>query len=725
MTRRITKEEADKINKVLEHSPDIEEKISSLISANKLEKKELWEKESILNDPHLQLYALLALGNNLLDKISYTTFALFWSAIRCHKREAITSHFLFDDAESKDSQCILKATVQHTSSISQLAIHSFNFSDEEFDIFLCQLKKLPVSEQRFFLVPILPDTIWDQIEKVPFHIFGYINNKAILPSFGMMQTYLNMRCKYPVEMNSVMALSSLDDIRLNGLENKRDAGLHGEGIAMPKYADNFYAPWYLFFKHDFYHAAIVSCIPPEHRRLFIYLSDEVKAYVNAFAVEYYAAEFLSIYSASLIDMEYVIYSTHYFSLENAFWYSLASNLRKAEMLYRKAFSRHETPDPEEYEQAFFNMFDRIDRQYPSFNTKPHSSFVEIKNITDNMSYGWEAMIDWNSISKLNSLWNCWYQFNEKKSHLDERIYPAVEEIFQVVEELQSIPIVQEAKIIELIKTKIIPSLSIGNVLDVFNYACNHAIRKLQQACMMYMAKNFFTMMEEKLFDNFIKNHPKRFNRFISNILNSKLYDFFIRNALKAQQSLLTIYIDILLFNCNINFLYPNGYTLLDYAVELSRVETVTFLLKNGADPNPQKYSRTKPTLFSAIYHASGETFNLLRKNGFDMNTRFDGKNWQEYFIHLSNDPNTYAGIMREYAACLAKDPHYDGPEDDETERYRLFSKVRKETRKKELSYIDNSILDKKQLLEMQEPNLSEDAYEKVASNINFSCKRIK
>ncbi len=726
MTRRITQDEANKINKLLEESPDIEEKISSLISANTQPKKELWEKEAILNDPLLQLYALLAFSNNLLDRISYTTIALFWSAIQCHKREAIETHFLFDETESKESQRILKQAVQYASSYSQLSIDSFNFSDEEFEIFLCLLKKLPVSEQRFFLVPIVSDTIWSEIEKVPFHIFGYVNNnnKAMLPSLGIMQTYLNMRCKYPVVMNSVMALSSLEDIRLNGLQNKRDAGLHGVGITMPKRADNFFAPWYLFFKHDFYHAVIVSCIPPEHRRLFIYLSDEIKAYLATSTVKFHVAEFLSIYAANLIDMEHVIYCMNYFSVENSFWASLAFDFLKTERSFCKDFLPNNIPYPEEYEQAFFYMFERIDRQYPSFNAQPHSSFVEITDKYNHLSSEWRPMIYLSGITKLNLLWKRWYQLNEKKLHLNERVYPAAEDIFQVLKELRSIPIENEEKIIELIKIKVIPSLSFRNVIRVFNYACDHAMRKLQQACMMYMTKNFFTMMEEKILDNFIKQQPDRFQQFISTILNSQFYDFFIRNALKAPEPLLTQYIDILLFNRNINFLYPNGYTLLDYAVELGRVEAVSMLLENGANPNPQKYSQTKPTLFSAIYHASGEIFLLLRRNGFDMQTRFDGKNWQEYFIFLSKDPDTYAGVMRDYAACLAKDPQYVCPE-IETERYRLFCKVKNAARKNRLPREEKPILDKKHLLEMSEADLLEYTYEKVASDINFSCRRVK
>ncbi len=708
MTRRISPAEEQKINARLAELPQKQENAALLVEANNSSTKELWEQQPILHDADMPLFALLAFQNNLLDEIAFSTLLLYWSAVQCHGKQKVETYFLNDNDD--ETLEILRES---------LFLDVGVLKDDEIDSFIEEFKKLPPSEQRFFLVPDIANTIVDPIE-ASFRIFGRSpwRDKYMVPSLGMMQAYLRLKYKYPVKINPVIGLSSLADIRLNGLNGTRDMGLHFPYVYLPSEADTFLALWYLFAKHDFYHAALVSSIPDEHRKFYIYMSDQIK---NDLKTKFlplkeslvffpkYIAKLIRGYAESpediltrdisdgLIDMEHSIYRVIGALAKDAqtgdlFWESFANTLLKSIVLYQKI--RNLPYNTQELvsslfpwsEQATFSVIKKIDSQYPAFSSAPSSGFPGMKKlIQDTYQLHLPA-------SLFKFLEKCWH-----KAH-----------IFSSVTEVQLLPSNKKQARQNIIDDRIIPYFSLENIFPVFYQACENSIRPVQQACMIYMTNNFTVLMEEKSFKEFQENRPQLFKSFIRQILASRFCINFLKDIIKLPETKLTGVLDMLLSARCINQLDKYGCTLLDYAVEIGSIPMVQFLLSKGANPNPLPGSKAKPTLFSAIYHAHGRIFNLLRKHGFDMSLKYQSQTWREFYQAQCDDPNTFCGISQ-----VGKSYALD------FDRVSLFCQAKQTAR------INNKAPPPLLQLMCMSPSESEEyQFEMLASDIDWACRRL-
>jgi hypothetical protein len=113
----------------------------------------------------------------------------------------------------------------------------------------------------------------DTFTNLAFNIFTKPKKGRMIPSLGLMQTFLNVKFEDAVTINPVLGLSSMEDIRENGITSTRDMALRFPGVHLPDDADGDAAPGFSFTFHDFYHAYIASSLGNDFRCLFIKIGD--------------------------------------------------------------------------------------------------------------------------------------------------------------------------------------------------------------------------------------------------------------------------------------------------------------------------------------------------------------------------------------------------------------------------------------------------------------------
>jgi hypothetical protein len=219
--------------------------------------------------------ALAALRQGKITQHQFATIMFFWVN---HTQQGIrtgTVIFLFnsDGSINPKARQLLGATLK-----GRLE----KFSASEMDQFFEKMRKLPASEQCFFVRKMEKSYGFDIIASIQGSridlFYDTQDGKMMIPSAGMMQSFLDVRFKdQAVKINPVLGLSTEEDIRNNGLTGTRDMGLHFPGTTLPEQADDLEAIGYKFTYHDFYHALVASNAPPEHRKLFIKLADSIKS----------------------------------------------------------------------------------------------------------------------------------------------------------------------------------------------------------------------------------------------------------------------------------------------------------------------------------------------------------------------------------------------------------------------------------------------------------------
>lgn len=150
-------------------------------------------------------------------------------------------------------------------------------SDEELHEFFQEMKKLPKLQQYFHLevkrndqLPIMDVREGIKTQYNGLNVFSQTSSGIMIPSVGMMQTFLKIKFKNnAARMNFVLGLSSIDDIEQNGRTNSRDAALRFPGVSLPNIADSYAALETDFLYHDFFHAIIVSLSSSETRNCII------------------------------------------------------------------------------------------------------------------------------------------------------------------------------------------------------------------------------------------------------------------------------------------------------------------------------------------------------------------------------------------------------------------------------------------------------------------------
>lgn len=316
-----------------------------------------WKAPIFTEDKEFCYYALAAYRNEALSSAELSTVLIYFSLLQSHSPEDIRSLSVFDKNGEVNSEAV--KFIKSTFEVPKDSLYYAQFSNKEdyltdlqFEKFLDALKQAPPSEQQFFIIPDIQNkeptnlldvqssvnrileqkqTISQEIQNsVGINIFSRLDETTrMMPSFSMMQEFLNAKFEEPVQIVPTIGLSTFADIRKNGQTKTRDMALDFFKIDLPKIVDNFSAPQsYEVTYHDFYHSFIASFIPENHQQAFIILADllnELRKNPDFNDVKPY----LTAVRARFIDMEHPFYrdngiekTTSELYIQNKFWSSI-------------------------------------------------------------------------------------------------------------------------------------------------------------------------------------------------------------------------------------------------------------------------------------------------------------------------------------------------------------------------------------------------------------------
>ena len=270
MVARLKKDELQALTTKMDHLTDkdccIEQLCSSLSSCTL--------NDEIFTATNLPYYALEAFRLHHINEYQFGTLQLLWSIGQCHNgfdEMQVIPLFTQDGQPNSDAIKMIQHTLDGFIPIT-ISIHErLRFlTDDELVRFIDEMKKLPISEQRFFVVPEIQypySTISHNIRtSTGINIFNALaGGYRMIPSLGMMQTILNVKYGLnAVKINPVLGVSTLSQLEK---EDARDMAVPYPGVFLPDAADHYAAPWYEFSYHDFYHAILCSGFPKVYRQL--------------------------------------------------------------------------------------------------------------------------------------------------------------------------------------------------------------------------------------------------------------------------------------------------------------------------------------------------------------------------------------------------------------------------------------------------------------------------
>ena len=167
-------------------------------------------------------------------------------------------------------------------------------------------------------------TICGQLKRLNFNVlreFSHLGKThRMIPSLGMMQTLLEAHTeRQAITITPVIGLSTLEDIKKNGLEGTRDMALPFPGVELPKMADLSSAPLDIdFIAHDLYHSVVTNGSPDVLRKALIKAADVV---LDLQKEEHSSdvKKFLEEFYERFIDMEYPVFRTRPTPSKNLFY----------------------------------------------------------------------------------------------------------------------------------------------------------------------------------------------------------------------------------------------------------------------------------------------------------------------------------------------------------------------------------------------------------------------
>lgn len=287
--------------------------------------------EEIVNDFNAEKWdrfrpedALLALKLSLITSQQFGTIMRYYSVAKIYKPEEMQVITLFDSRGSINLAAYryIKQTLKPSKGNEEPFI-----VDNTLNLLFEEMRKLPLSEQRIFVIPEQEDletptcaaalfgnnhfnqTITKTLMDIGYNIFGRFTNdegqeKRMVASIGLIQTLCRIECpdSYSTAL-PVIGLSSTEDIRNNGLTNTRDIAVAFPGTSLPKTADLFTAKTeHSFSDHDGYHLWTSSAIPFKQKQQFIEIGDLIKVYMMVHVLEQNLG--LTTLCTSFYDMDF-------------------------------------------------------------------------------------------------------------------------------------------------------------------------------------------------------------------------------------------------------------------------------------------------------------------------------------------------------------------------------------------------------------------------------------
>lgn len=263
ITRRIPREELAAIEAEMQSlSPSDHTTFLQLVKDGKL--VEIIGEEDIPGIKNYPLHALYAVKQGTLSVEDFATIIMPWAS---QDPEKTCIPIFIDGAVNLEA----REAIERTLILAGRPL----LSSEELEEFFQEMEKLPKLQQHFWLekarddqisLPSVREGIFREFKGL--NVFSKVEDHLMIPSSGMMQTFLNTKFKEnAVHMNFVLGLSSTDDIERNGSTNTRDAALRFPGTTLVKTSDNYAALETDFTYHDFFHAIQTSSFSPTTRKL--------------------------------------------------------------------------------------------------------------------------------------------------------------------------------------------------------------------------------------------------------------------------------------------------------------------------------------------------------------------------------------------------------------------------------------------------------------------------
>lgn len=317
------------------------------------------QEGSKLLDPQLPNLAMEALRRGLLTTHQAATVMQFWGALQYHQnKNDLQSVELFDgNFNNPVAVELIQETLKFDSTVEPTPPY---LEGKKFDTFISLMQKLPLSEQRFLLVPDIQGNpsskeLDQQLEagkKRPYisqiikhstgiNVFGRVNYQGrptrMVPSMGMMQAFLDAQFgEQAVTIKPRTYLSTDMQLRECGMNDTRDMLMpfpNSNGVNRnPKLADYYKAPWYDFPYHDFYHCIIASGVGKFFRRAAIDAADVVMQLADTklskenVLINAASHDDLKRLSSSIIDMEHTSFQHYPLTLkwpkDHVFWMSI-------------------------------------------------------------------------------------------------------------------------------------------------------------------------------------------------------------------------------------------------------------------------------------------------------------------------------------------------------------------------------------------------------------------
>lgn len=189
ITRRISEKEAQAINEALQHLPNLQQTLTELReSINQTQ----WEYNPTINDPNMPYYALIALQEKIIPTETFFTLLQYWAITQYHHRVGIDGARVPISSQVKSHSLLINEAINPESFVLLLRTHteeshlskkpSFNLNQQEYAEFFEEIKKFPISEQSFFVVPYLKESksVLKTLENLGFNVFGRIGTQKIV-----------------------------------------------------------------------------------------------------------------------------------------------------------------------------------------------------------------------------------------------------------------------------------------------------------------------------------------------------------------------------------------------------------------------------------------------------------------------------------------------------------------------------------------------------------------
>lgn len=295
------------------------------------------QKERLNNLP---LDALLAFHDNKITGEQFTTLMTYWSAFSQLPPDEIVIKPIFGEDGEVDPD--VKEWIEETVGLElgeKSTLHA------QLETFFNKMKDKPKSEQSFLFIATdsyldakarldgeraekeaqvtsksiqellsnTEDTVCTAITKgAGFNVLHeFVHSRAfyrMIPSLGMMQTMLEAQGnKTTVIITPVIGLSTVEDIRENGLKGTREMALPFPGVELPITADFFSAPLDIdFIYHDFYHSMVANAVPDEWRKKFVDVADAIVE-LRQEEQDDEVGKFLEELYERMIDMEHAFF----------------------------------------------------------------------------------------------------------------------------------------------------------------------------------------------------------------------------------------------------------------------------------------------------------------------------------------------------------------------------------------------------------------------------------